>query len=56
MLTEREVLAELERMGIKEPSLVRNSLREFEEYMEINYGVKVIKEEKGEKGVSPSLR
>ena len=48
MLTEREVLAELERIGISEPSLVNNHLKEFEEYMEINYGIKIIKEEKEE--------
>lgn len=48
MLTDREVLAELERIGISEPSLVNNYLKEFEEYMEINYGVKIIKEEKGD--------
>jgi hypothetical protein len=48
MLTEREVLAELERIGISEPSLVNNHLKEFEEYMEINHGIKIIKEEKGE--------
>lgn len=48
MLTEWEVLAELERIGISEPSLVFNYLKEFEEYMEINHGIKIIKEGKGE--------
>ena len=47
MLTERDVIAELERIGIKEPSLVRKILVEFEEYMKINYGMQMIKEEKG---------
>jgi hypothetical protein len=46
MLTEREVLAELRRIGIKEPFLVKNYLGEFEEYMAINYGEKIIKKEK----------
>ena len=42
MLTEPEVLAELGRIGIKEPSLMKNSLREFEEYMAKNYRMKII--------------
>jgi hypothetical protein len=46
MLTEREILAELGRMGIKEPSLMEKSLKEFEEYMAENYGLKMIEEGK----------
>jgi len=48
MLIEWEVLTALERIGISEPSLVNNYLKDFKEYMEINHGIKIIKEEKGE--------
>jgi hypothetical protein len=48
MLTEWEVLAELERIGISEPALVNSCLKEFEEYIEMNHGIKIIKKEKGE--------
>jgi CheY-like chemotaxis protein len=34
MLTEGELLVGLIRIGVKEPSLIRNYLREFEKYME----------------------
>jgi hypothetical protein len=34
MLTECEVLAELRRIGVKDPSLLRKYLRDFEKYME----------------------
>ncbi len=41
MLTRREVLNELRRIGIKEPSLLKEYLEDFEHYMEVSYGVKV---------------
>ena len=41
MLTRREVLNELRRIGIKEPSLLKAYLEDFEHYMEISYGLKI---------------
>ena len=41
MLTRREVLDELRRIGIKEPSLLKEHLEEFEHYMELSHGLKI---------------
>ena len=38
MLTRQEILRELRRIGVKEPSLLKTYLKDFEHYMEINYG------------------
>ncbi len=46
MLTEREILNELRRIGIKDPSSLKNYSREFEQYMAVNYAMKIIKERK----------
>jgi hypothetical protein len=46
MLNRREILAQLKRIGVKEPALRKIYLRDFEKYMEINYGLKIGKEEK----------
>jgi hypothetical protein len=46
MLTRQEVIAQLKRIGIKEPSLRKNYLQDFEKYMERNYGLKIGQEEK----------
>jgi hypothetical protein len=46
MLTRREVLAQLKRIGVKDPSLRKIYLQDFEKYMEMNYGLKIGKEEK----------
>jgi hypothetical protein len=43
LLTEREILNELRRIGIRDPSSLQNYFREFEEYMAINYAIKIIK-------------
>jgi len=43
MLTRREILSELRRLGIKEPSLLKTFFEDFEHYMEINYGLRVVK-------------
>jgi hypothetical protein len=43
MLTECEVLAELRRIGVKDPSLLRKYLGDFEKYMEKNHGMKVLR-------------
>jgi hypothetical protein len=41
MLTRREVLAQLKRIGVKDPSLRKIYLLDFEKYMEMNYGLKI---------------
>ena len=46
MLTGREILNELRRIGIKDPSSLKNYSREFEEYIAVNYAMKIIKERK----------
>ena len=38
MLTRREILSELRRIGIKEPSILKIYLKDFELYMQVNYG------------------
>ena len=38
MLTRQEILRELRRIGVKEPSMLKTYLKDFEHYMEINYG------------------
>lgn len=43
MLTRREVLIELQRIGIKKPSMLKLCLRDFENYMAKNYGLKILK-------------
>ena len=37
MLTRHEILSELRRIGVKEPSMLKTYLKDFEHYMEINY-------------------
>jgi hypothetical protein len=46
MLTRREVLAQLKRIGIEAPSLRKIYFQDFEKYMEINYGLKIGQEKK----------
>jgi len=46
MLTRREVLAQLKRIGVKDPSLRKIYLQDFEKYMEMNYGLKIGQEGK----------
>lgn len=46
MLTRHEVLMELKRMGVKEPSLLKSYLRDFEDYMSTHYGLKIVKRKK----------
>ena len=38
MLTRQEILRELRRIGVKEPSLLKTYLKDFKHYMEINHG------------------
>jgi hypothetical protein len=46
MLTRREILAQLRRIGIEDSSLRKIYLQDFEKYMEMNYGLKIGEEEK----------
>ena len=41
MLTRREILNELRRIGITEQSSVKEYLEDFEHYMEISHGLKI---------------
>jgi len=41
MLTRREVLKELRRIGIKDSSLLKEYLEDFEHYLEINHGLRI---------------
>ena len=36
-------MSELRRLGIKEPSLLKTYFEDFEHYMEINHGLRVVK-------------
>lgn len=49
MLTRREILDQLKRMGVKEPSLLKIYLKDFENYMQINYGLKIVTTRKTKK-------
>ena len=46
MLTRKEVLMQLKRMGANKPSYLKNYLRDFEKYMFQNYGLKLDKTRK----------
>jgi len=48
MLSRREILTQLKALGIKEQSLLKAYLRDFEQYMKKNYGLEIIKK-KGKK-------
>ena len=41
MLTRHEVLAQLKRIGVKELSLFRRFLKDYEKYMQINYVLEI---------------
>jgi len=46
MLSRREVLIQLKRIGTHKPSHLKASLRDFEKYMLENYGLKLEKKKK----------
>jgi hypothetical protein len=46
MLTRREVLIQLKRMGAEKPSSLKAYLKDFENYMAVNYGLIVVKTKK----------
>ena len=41
MLSRREVLIVLRTMGVKEPSMLKADLRDYEHYMKKNYGFEI---------------
>jgi hypothetical protein len=41
MLTKREVLNELRRIGVKEASLLKEYFEDFEHYFRISHGLKI---------------
>lgn len=53
MLTRREILIQLRKLGVKEPSLLKAYLRDFENYMKTNYGLDILKEESDESKIKP---
>jgi hypothetical protein len=52
MLSRREVLIQLRGLGVKDLSLLKAYLRDFEKYMKKNYGLEVTKKRigRGERG------
>ena len=47
MLTRHEILSELRRIGIKEPSMLKTYIKDFEHYIQINYGSEIGNKKKG---------
>ena len=43
MLSRRDVLTQLTKLGVKQQSLLKAYLRDFEKYMKENYGLEVLK-------------
>ena len=43
MLTRREILMQLKRMGVKELSLLKQQCRDFESYATAHYGFEIVK-------------
>lgn len=52
MLTRHEILSELRRIGVKEPSMLKIYLKDFEHYMEINYGPEFDKRNRALQGIT----
>jgi len=51
MLSRREILIELRKLGVNSQSLLKSYLRDFERYMKANYGLEIAKKGKsGSKG------
>jgi hypothetical protein len=46
MLTRKEVLIQLKRIGANKPSSLKTYLRDFEKYMLQNYGLRILKTKK----------
>jgi hypothetical protein len=46
MLTRREVLMQLRRVGVRKLSQLKSDSREFEQYMAVNYDYEIVKNER----------
>ena len=46
MLTRREVLMQLRRVGVRNLSQLKSDCREFEQYMAVNYDYEIVKKER----------
>jgi len=46
MLTRRDILMELKRMGVRKPSLLKSYLRDFERYIGNHYSFEISKTKK----------
>jgi hypothetical protein len=46
MLTRREILLELKRIGVMKPSLLKSYVRDFEKYIGNYYGFRILKTKK----------
>jgi hypothetical protein len=55
MMTRRDVLEQLKRVGIKDLSLLKRSCRDFENYMAVNYDYKIVRKEEPVKFRTPSI-
>ena len=56
MLSRRDILIQLKRLGVKEPSLLKAYLRDFEQYMKKNYGLEIIKKNESKEGIPEIAR
>lgn len=54
MMTRRDVLDQLKRVGIQELSQLKKDCREFENYMSIYYDYKILRKESEAKPLAPS--
>ncbi len=50
MLSRRDVLIQLRRLGVKDQSLLKEYLRDFEKYMKNNYGLEIEKKGRDKDG------
>ena len=55
MMTRRDVLNQMKRVGIKDLSLLKKSCREFENYMAVNYDYKIHKKKRPIRLSAPSF-
>jgi hypothetical protein len=46
MLTRREVVVQLWRVGVRKLSQLKSNCREFEQYMAVNYDYEIVKKER----------
>jgi hypothetical protein len=53
MMTRRDVLEQLKRVGIKDLSLLKRSCRDFENYMSVNYDYEIVRKEEPVKFRAP---